>query len=248
MSRIAVVCIVLCLALWGIHAASVAVPTNQTPNGGEASYAVDLYRPATSSTGFLDISPIQLGSGKSTTVEIEIFPRSNTGCILSMGEPGTDNFFALQLNGGNLFVRIGAKNLPNSFAQSTGSQIQANTWTTLSVVITNNDASSASVTAYANGVVIINGASTRALTANTRTKVLIGRCQYSAGLGDGQGPQDFNAIVDNFRVWDLARSVADIQAFATLISTTVDLDNPTGLIVHFPFVEGTLLPHTFILF
>eukprot|EP00029_Vermamoeba_vermiformis_P013072 TRINITY_DN7_c0_g1_i1.p1 TRINITY_DN7_c0_g1~~TRINITY_DN7_c0_g1_i1.p1 ORF type:complete len:1904 (-),score=606.63 TRINITY_DN7_c0_g1_i1:151-5862(-) len=238
MSRIAVVCIVLCLALWGIHAASVATPTNQTPAGGEASYAVDLYRPSTGTYGFLDVSPIQLGNGKSTTIEIEVFARSNTGCILSMGDQGTDNYVALQINGGNLFVRVGAKNLPNSVAQSTGSQIQENTWTTLSVVITNNDASSASVTAYANGVVIINGASTRALTSGTRTKVLIGRCQLSGSLGDGQGPQELNGIVDNFRVWDLARSLSDIQAFATLISTTVDLDNPAGLIVHFPFVEG----------
>lgn len=242
MSRIAVVCIVFCLALWGINAA-VPAPTNQTPQGGEPSYAVDLYRPATQTTGFLDLSPIQLGNGKSTTLEIEVNPRENSACILSMGEPGTDNFVALQLQNGNLVVRIGAVNQPNSVASSAGSPVKINTWTTLSVVITNNDASSASVTAYANGAVIINGAPTRALTANTRKQVLIGRCQYRASLGEGQGAQQLNGIVDNFRVWDLARSLADIQAFATLISTTVDLDNPTGLIVHFPFVEGLYHNH-----
>jgi hypothetical protein len=238
MSRIAVVCIVFCLALWGINAATVANPTNQTPQGGEPSYAVDLWRPATQSTGFLDLSPIQLGNGKSTTLEIEVYARTASACILSMGDQGTDNFVALQLQDGNLVVRIGAVNQPNSVATSAGSPIKVNTWTTLSVVITNNDASTASVTAYANGAVIINGATTRALTTNTRKKVLIGRCQYNGGLGGGQGAQELNGIVDNFRVWDLARSVADIQAFATLISTTVDLDNPAGLIVHFPFVEG----------
>jgi hypothetical protein len=240
MSRIAVVCIVFCLALWGINAATVANPTNQTPQGGEPSYAVDLWRPATQSTGFLDLSPIQLGNGKSTTLEIEVYARTASACILSMGDQGTDNFVALQLQDGNLVVRIGAVNQPNSVATSAGSPIKVNTWTTLSVVITNNDASTASVTAYANGAVIINGATTRALTTNTRKKVLIGRCQYNGGLGGGQGAQELNGIVDNFRVWDLARSVADIQAFATLISTTVDLDNPAGLIVHFPFVEGML--------
>lgn len=204
-------------------------------------YVADLYRPSTGNTGYLDLSPLPLTSSVQT-FEIRIYPRTQTQCILSMGDPGTDNFFAIQAESGAIVVRVGSPNLPN-FVKTTSAMnsILANTWSTISVTVRSLNNTNAQVSAFVNGALVIDNAITRQFPSGTRQKVLIGNCQTNNSFPQPQGPSSFNGIVDNFRAWNTARTAQEIQSVITSVDTNVNftsITNNPNLIAFYPFTEG----------
>lgn len=203
-------------------------------------YAVDTYSPASSAIGFLRLTPLAFTA--SNTIEMRIFIRENSQCIMSMGVAGLDNFFAIQTEGDALVVRVGFPSLPNFvIAQSAAGAVSFNTWQTISVIVTGLNSTNSQVSAFVDGRLVFFNILVRPFPSGTRQSVFLGNCQLNTLIEHPQGPQQLNGVVDNFRVWNRARTLPEIQSMIALVDIDGNLTsvaNNQNLVAFFPFAEG----------
>jgi hypothetical protein len=193
---------------------------------------------------FLDHTPIRLGSSGRLTVELELYPRSFEGCIWSYGSPTTESYISLQITqNGKLRLRNGAWNFSeHELITNTTVINELNKWYTISVTLVNTRTNSSSST-YATAQIYVNGAlvhsgRVRPLIDAVR-KGFIGSCQYTSRWDRTfQEPLTLNAVVDNYRIWGVARTAQQIQEYHDLVSRQVLITDTTGLFFHAFFVEG----------
>jgi hypothetical protein len=191
---------------------------------------------------FLDHTPIRLGVNGQLTVELEFYPRGFEGCIWSFGDPGTDSYISLQITqNGKLRLRNGVWGLL-SYEIITDRIVlpNLNTWYTISVTIINENNASPT---YATGSIYVNGqlvyiGRIRPLI-NAIRKGFIGSCQYTSRWDRVlQQPLALSGVVDNYRVWGIVRTAAQIKEFYEILARQVTINNVTGLLFHAYFVEG----------
>jgi uncharacterized repeat protein (TIGR02543 family) len=171
------------------------------------------------------IAPASVWFNGNYTIETWIYPRtfSNWGRVIDFGNgPGVDNVllgYTEGTSGKPSLVNFGAGGV-GSLTSST--QLVLNQWSHLAVSFNGTTA-----TMYINGALVATGTMTAPNNVN-RTSCLIGKSNF------GPGDPNANAIFDELRIWNVARSLAEIQA-----SMNVPLSgSETGLQAYYNFDHG----------
>jgi hypothetical protein len=213
-------------------------PVPTTTRGNDPQYAIALDG-SENNPSFIDHTPIRLGGNNQLTVELELYPRSFEGCIWSFGTPATEEYISLQITqNGKLRLRNGAWSRSEFELLTNTAVISAlNEWYTISVTFDNENSTYATAQIYVNGALVHRGR-VRPLV-NTVRKGFIGSCQYTSRWNRNfQEPLTLNAVVDNYRIWDVVRTAQQIQEYHNLVSRQVLITDTTGLFFHAFFVEG----------
>jgi hypothetical protein len=171
------------------------------------------------------IAPARVWFNGNYTIETWIYPRtfSNWGRVIDFGNgPGVDNVllgYTEGTSGKPSLVNFGAGGV-GSLTSST--QLVLNQWSHLAVSFNGTTA-----TMYINGALVATGTMTAPNNVN-RTSCLIGKSNF------GPGDPNANAIFDELRIWNVARSQAEIQA-----SMNVPFSgSETGLQANYNFDQG----------
>ena len=161
------------------------------------------------------------------TIETWIYPRtfSNWARVIDFGNGvGVDNVllgYTEATSGKPSLVNFNAAN-GNGVITST-TELVLNQWSHLAVSFNGTTA-----TMYINGVEVATGPMT-APNNVTRTSCLIGKSNF------GEGDPAANGIFDELRIWNVARSQAEIQAAMNVPL----LGSETGLQAYYNFDQGT---------
>ncbi|MFQ5638212.1 MAG: FG-GAP-like repeat-containing protein, partial [bacterium] len=171
----------------------------------------------------IDDSPLLSGGpGKSITVEAWVKPNSVIGrfSIVTKWFSSRNKDWGMRINNGQVLVAIESNG--DNWEYVAGG-VSAGVWS--HVAFTYNDAAER-VRIFVNGVEAGTGAA-RSGMPDTDAAVLIGKNGYKG--------QPFTGVIEEVRIWDFAKSAAEIQ---TTMSTTLTGNEP-GLIGYWNFDEGS---------
>jgi len=176
------------------------------------NYVVDLKNAA--GNGYVEVLQPVSFSGP-VTFELDFLLRSASSSqtlVEGTNSAAKTTFYIRVTNGGDLqFVSIGGT------ATAKISGFKTNTWYSIALVVSTSGA-----TFYVNG---------NALTTNNNKVSITNSGEYKLKLGG-----NVDGLIDNFIIWNAARTVSQIKNFAR--STPLEAAEQNKLILWFPFDEG----------
>jgi hypothetical protein len=224
-------------------------PAPLVSRSNDPQYAILFYNPdvtAIDQISFIDQTPIRMGDTDQLTVELEFLPLGLEGCIFSYGTPGTESYISLQITqNGRLRLRNGAWGMADSELVTPNPVITTlNRWYTISVTFGNVvEVVNGVSTTYANAQIYINGRPIHSgrlrPLVNAVRGGFVGNCQYVRRLDLAvQQPLGLYGAIDNYRLWGVVRTQAQIQEFNNMLSRQVAIYDTEGLYFHAYFTEG----------